>query len=283
MEAPVTCVDLGIRGSVKEQGNTNPFALRTHVSAKVVSEDKIHEKTILPGFVQPAQLACADVVLTSYSVVQRELDWAEVVASRQSGHGHRPKLRLTQRYLCRPSPLTCVRWWRICLDEAQMVERVTSKTARMLSQITAVNRWCVTGTPAEKSIDDFFGLFAYLRLTPYSFSHYWNSLLYQPFLAACSTSWGKETLDSENDLKPEMDNSFIDDALVISLPYLHLLNERIACTHPSLVVAKNNQTRRAHSVTLANMVCVGVNEEDQYSDSVPTVSGAQGHRNLGAG
>ncbi|CAH8448552.1 unnamed protein product [Schistosoma rodhaini] len=221
MEAPVTSVEFGTRASVKEQGNNNPFASRTHVPTKVVSENKVSEETILPGFVQPPQLACADIVLTSYSVVQRELDWAEVVADRQAGLANRPKLRLAQRYICRPSPLTCVRWWRICLDEAQMVERVTSRTARMLSQVTAVNRWCVTGTPAEKSIDDLFGLFAYLRLTPYSFSHYWNSLLYQPFLVTCSTSSGKNHYDSEEDLKPVA----FDESLIASTDLSKVLNK----------------------------------------------------------
>ncbi|KAH8850791.1 E3 ubiquitin-protein ligase [Schistosoma japonicum] len=202
MEAPVTSVEFGIRESVKEQGNINPFSPRTHVPTKVVSENKFSKEMILPGFVQPPQLACADIVLTSYSVVQRELDWVEVVANRQAGVAGRPKLRLAQRYICRPSPLTCVRWWRVCLDEAQMVERVTSRTARMLSQVSAVNRWCVTGTPAEKSIDDLFGLFAYLRLVPYSHSHYWNSLLYQPFLATCTASPGKNKSNSENEVEP---------------------------------------------------------------------------------
>ncbi|CAH8467682.1 unnamed protein product [Heterobilharzia americana] len=103
----------------------------------------------------------------------------------------------------------------ICLDEAQMVERVTSKTARMLSQITAVNRWCVTGTPAEKSIDDFFGLLAYLRVTPYSFSHYWNSLLYQPFLATCSNSSCTDQHESGDDIKPTMNHS-LNESLVAS-------------------------------------------------------------------
>ncbi|KAF6777791.1 hypothetical protein AHF37_02808 [Paragonimus kellicotti] len=158
MEAPVTPVELGGRASTTGLTSTsvNPYAPRTRVTAvrtAASQPEQMEEELLLPGFVQPGQLACADIVLTSYSVVQRELDWAEVVAERRSGLGHRPGLRLAPRYLCRPSPLTCVRWWRVCLDEAQMVERITSKTARMMSQIDAKHRWCVTGTPAEKSID----------------------------------------------------------------------------------------------------------------------------------
>ncbi|VDK80081.1 unnamed protein product, partial [Dibothriocephalus latus] len=111
------------------------------------------ESEFRPGFVQPAFLAAADIVLTTYSIVQRELGWASVSVEQRTGLGHRPHLRTAQRYLTTPSPLTCVIWWRLCLDEAQMVENVTSKTARMLSEVNAIHRWCVTGTPAEKSID----------------------------------------------------------------------------------------------------------------------------------
>lgn len=37
-----------------------------------------------------------------------------------------------------------------------MAENVTSKIARMLSEVEAVHRWCVTGTPAEKGLSGEF-------------------------------------------------------------------------------------------------------------------------------
>ncbi|VEL17865.1 unnamed protein product [Protopolystoma xenopodis] len=92
-----------------------------------------------------------------------------------------------------------------------MVERITSKTAKMLNQIHSVNRWCITGTPAEKSIEayygfpfcplfpycsmptDFFGLFAFLKFPPFSIQLYWRTLLYQPFLAAVSSLTNQES------------------------------------------------------------------------------------------
>ncbi|CAH8452371.1 unnamed protein product [Dicrocoelium dendriticum] len=193
METAVTPVELGCRGSVVNS-SINPYSPKSRVSTTLANRmrskpAKDDVDTLLPGFIQPGQLACADIVLTSYSVVQRELNWAEVAVERHSGLGDRPQLRLTQRYLCRPSPLTCVRWWRVCLDEAQLVERITSKAARMMSHIESVHRWCVTGTPAERSINDLFGLFAFLRFEPFSVQSYWHSQLYQPFLAATAPSW----------------------------------------------------------------------------------------------
>jgi hypothetical protein len=41
-----------------------------------------------------------------------------------------------------PTPLTRLRWWRICLDEAQMVEKTTAKAANLAVQIQAQHRCC---------------------------------------------------------------------------------------------------------------------------------------------
>ena len=35
----------------------------------------------------------------------------------------------------------CIQWWRVCLDEAQMIENTMTKTAEMALRISAVNRW----------------------------------------------------------------------------------------------------------------------------------------------
>lgn len=116
MEAPVTRVEVGVRTTAQNTPTkNNPYAPRTRIPVKFMTGTSRDEDVdeLLPGFVQPCQLACADIVLTSYSVVQRELDWAEVIAERRAGMGDRPQLRLAQRYICRPSPLTCVRWWRV--------------------------------------------------------------------------------------------------------------------------------------------------------------------------
>ena len=44
-----------------------------------------------------------------------------------------------------PTPLTRLRWWRVCLDEAQMVESSTAKAAEMALKLQTVHRWWVGG------------------------------------------------------------------------------------------------------------------------------------------
>jgi E3 ubiquitin-protein ligase SHPRH len=56
-------------------------------------------------------------------------------------------LRHAKRSMSVPSPFVCVEWWRICLDEAQMVHSTNAKCGEMANRLYAINRRCVTGTP----------------------------------------------------------------------------------------------------------------------------------------
>ncbi|XP_058471477.1 E3 ubiquitin-protein ligase SHPRH isoform X1 [Solea solea] len=130
------------------------------------------------GFIQPHMLAEHDVVITTYDVLRSELNYVDIPHSN-SKDGRR--FRNQKRYMAVPSPLVAVEWWRICLDEAQMVECPTAKAAEMALRLASVNRWCVSGTPVQRGLEDLYGLVLFLGVDPYWVKHWWHQLLYRPY------------------------------------------------------------------------------------------------------
>lgn len=102
-----------------------------------------------------------DVVLTTYNVLSREVHYT----------GHQPdrSLRHEKRFEPRKTPLTRISWWRVCLDEAQMVESGVSNAAKVAILIPRHNAWAVTGTPLRKNMDDLFGLLLFLHYEPFCY------------------------------------------------------------------------------------------------------------------
>jgi E3 ubiquitin-protein ligase SHPRH len=127
--------------------------------------------------VTAANLAAADIVLTTYDVLRRDINHAP------DGQGAGHNLRRRKKYEVMPTPLTRLRWWRVCLDEAQMVESSTAKAAEMALKLDTVHRWCVTGTPLSRGLEDLFGLLAFLQAAPYSNRFWWHKAVQQPYEA----------------------------------------------------------------------------------------------------
>ncbi|KFQ32932.1 E3 ubiquitin-protein ligase SHPRH [Merops nubicus] len=130
------------------------------------------------GFLQPHVLAEQEVVITTYDVLRTELNYVDIPHSN-SEDGRR--FRNQKRYMAVPSPLVAVEWWRICLDEAQMVECTTAKAAEMALRLSGINRWCVSGTPVQRGLEDLYGLVLFLGIDPYWVKHWWDQLLYRPY------------------------------------------------------------------------------------------------------
>lgn len=115
------------------------------------------------------EIADFDVVLTTYNVISREIHYANTAPTRS--------LRHQKRFEPRKTPLIRISWWRVCLDEAQMIESGVSNAAKVARMIPRQNAWAVTGTPLRKNIDDLSGLLLFLHYAPYSYSSaLWNRL-----------------------------------------------------------------------------------------------------------
>ncbi|KAL0274386.1 UNVERIFIED_CONTAM: hypothetical protein PYX00_006830 [Menopon gallinae] len=175
---------------------------KKHVKPEALPNEIFMYDSIKGNFIQPSVLASYDVVITTYSRLRAELYHAIPNESSR-------KLRNEERFLKQCSPLAQIDWWRLCLDEAQMVENDCSNINHMAKMISAVNRWSVTGTPIQKSVNDIFHLMDFLRLEPFTDKLMWNSVLYLPYihgekLPLCSTLSQIFWRNSKQDVSDEL-------------------------------------------------------------------------------
>ena len=114
-----------------------------------------------------------DIVLCSYEVLRSEFNYVKY---------ERRALREVQRYPVPPSPILAVNWWRMVIDEAQCVESAAGAAAQMCARLTAVNRWCVTGTPLTRSIHELHGLMCCLNARPFVVDRHLMGALIRPYV-----------------------------------------------------------------------------------------------------
>ena len=149
----------------------------------------------------PARLQTFDLVLTTFETLRSELDHTPQQMGSAGGgsgeggdrdagggggaEGNSRSLRgaanrghATSRVL---SPLLSLHWWRLVIDEAQMVESGTAKAAAMALRIQAEHRWAVSGTPMGRGqLGDLQGLMAFLQLSPWKEAAWWNHAIELP-------------------------------------------------------------------------------------------------------
>ena len=56
------------------------------------------------------------------------------------------------------------KWYRIILDEAHIIRNFKSKQAEACFKLKSRKKWCLSGTPIQNGVNDFFSLFKFLKL-----------------------------------------------------------------------------------------------------------------------
>ena len=64
-----------------------------------------------------------------------------------------------------------------------MVETSTAKAAEMAGKLAARHRWCITGTPLSRGLEDLFGLLYFLRAAPLHDKFWWARVCQRPYEA----------------------------------------------------------------------------------------------------
>ncbi|CAF0891343.1 unnamed protein product [Adineta ricciae] len=102
-------------------------------------------------------LAKQDFIFCSYENLRKDIHHNE--ACSHELHSTRTQVR---KYEYLISPLLRMKFWRLVLDEAQMVDTPKAPTSIMARSLVAHHRWFVTGTPFHRSINDLEGIVQYL-------------------------------------------------------------------------------------------------------------------------
>lgn len=123
-----------------------------------------------------AELCSYDIVITTYHSISRELHFAFFNPSARSMRNERSREDMDRL----KSPLVRIQFWRVILDEVQMVNTGVSKAAQVARIIPRVHAWGVTGTPMKKSMADLQGIFVFLRMDPFTNTLVWNQVLATP-------------------------------------------------------------------------------------------------------
>tara|TARA_B100000513_G_scaffold161381_1_gene78327 strand:+ start:134 stop:1387 length:1254 start_codon:yes stop_codon:yes gene_type:complete len=147
-------------------------------------------EALQPGALQPSRLAALrpaalaryDLLLTTFENLRHELAHCQPKSERAMRGGGAAALSLA-RELC--SPLLSLTWWRIVLDEAQLVESSTAKAAEMARALHGVHRWGVSGTPMGRGrLGDLQGLLAFLGARPWDDRAWWHAAIEAPLSVA---------------------------------------------------------------------------------------------------
>ncbi|KAI1173028.1 hypothetical protein F4777DRAFT_590102 [Nemania sp. FL0916] len=135
--------------------NVWEYQLAYHLRPSTLTWRRYHGKGRLNS---DRGLVCPDIVLTTYQTVQAE---------------HKPNYR-------ERSILFGNHWRRIILDEAHIIRNRTS-TSSAISELAAISRWAVTGTPIQNSFRDIGGILRVLRFSPYDTTKSFDEDIIEPF------------------------------------------------------------------------------------------------------
>ena len=114
-------------------------------------------------YTNPETICSYDVVISTYSTVAK---------------GSRKKVGLTEDEFT--SPLHCIYWHRIILDEAHTIKSYSTLQARSIFQLHAQKRWCLSGTPIQNRFTDLYSLVKFLQFQPFDIMSDWTTYISRP-------------------------------------------------------------------------------------------------------
>uniref|UniRef100_A0A0N5A1D2 Helicase ATP-binding domain-containing protein n=1 Tax=Parastrongyloides trichosuri TaxID=131310 RepID=A0A0N5A1D2_PARTI len=122
-----------------------------------------------------------DIIISSYQTIASEL--SHIFNDEEEGDNKKfkstknPPKKISAKSINKMSVLEKVSFRRIILDEAHNIKNRKSKASKACSLISALSRWCVTGTPVHNEMMDAFSLYRFLRCHPIDQEAMWKQYM----------------------------------------------------------------------------------------------------------
>ncbi|KAL0937742.1 swi snf family dna-dependent atpase [Colletotrichum truncatum] len=117
--------------------------------------------------IKATELMKFDVVLTTYGTLVSEkkklANWWKDLNGRQANTKTDPTLASSVS-LFHPNYSM---FYRIVLDESQMIKNRNAQAALAAAALQSKYRWCLSGTPMMNGVDELFSLYHFLKIKPY--------------------------------------------------------------------------------------------------------------------
>ncbi|CAH1434556.1 unnamed protein product [Lactuca virosa] len=183
----------------------------------------------------PDELAKYDVVLTTYSIVAKEVptkafdedddDDEFANKKRKQSHVSKKGKKNGKKGKKGKGALAKVNWFRVILDEAQTIKNFSTQVSNSCCGLRAKKRWCLSGTPIQNSIDELFSYFRFLKCEPYS--------NYKSFCNLIKTPMSKNTNQGNKKLQAVLKTIMLrrtKDTLINGKPIINLPPKTIKLT-----------------------------------------------------
>lgn len=122
----------------------------------------------------------SDMVFITYYELSK---WLPVSVFKQKHRTRYNTGQLHQEQLAADSPgidrssLARIQFWRVVLDEVQMVSTGSSAAAQAARNVPRVHAWAVSGTPVKQTLEDLRGITYFLNLQPFVERPSWQRLI----------------------------------------------------------------------------------------------------------
>ncbi|CAB4256540.1 similar to Saccharomyces cerevisiae YLR247C IRC20 Putative helicase [Maudiozyma barnettii] len=107
------------------------------------------------------KLSQFDVIITTYNVINMEIHYTQYNANQRSRRNNNNAPRYDYS-----SPLSLMQFFRIILDEVQMLKSDNTQAAKCTSLLDRIHTWGVSGTPIQ-NVKDTQTVLSYLKIRPF--------------------------------------------------------------------------------------------------------------------